>query len=392
MRNGNTDILGEAGRILLSTALASTMAVASVAAAQCPEAGLRAPVGYYQIPERRDGGSYDCEVVAPHQGDMNFTSKYEGSDSARNELNNEAYQAYREASKTIRSFEKTVIAAADDYQVDGDGPEARACVLDNLDAWAQADSLLPDDINHVGQAVRKWALAAAANAYLRVKLSSSESALDAARGERIERWLSQVADAARGYYSDREPRKVNNHDYWAAWAVMTAAVATGDCSNWDWSLGKFDDAMHQISSDGYLPKELSREDRALEYLNYAMQPLTLIAVFAEVNGVPIQDRYGDAFESLTRNVVAGLDDSSAIEAITGYPQITDGLRTPWGLAWMRPWAEVWGDRAGMSGFLAAYGPVKSTRLGGDIEFLYRIDPRWPTGQEPRPPENVRIDY
>ncbi len=388
MKNGQTFRFGKTSKILLSTALVSSLGVASVQAAQCYEEGLRAPLGYYQIPEPRGGGSYDCAVVEPHQGSMNFNSKYEGSDSARNELNEEAYQEYLDASETIRNFEKEVIASADDYQVDGDGPAARDCVLENLETWAEADALLPADINHVGQAVRKWALAAAANAYLRVKLSSAESDLDPARLDRIEAWFGKVANGVREYYTDREPRKVNNHDYWAAWAVMSTAVATKDCGHWNWSMAKFSEAMDQISVDGYLPKELSREDRALEYLNYAMQPLTLIAVFAEINSIPVHEEYGDSLTRLAQNVVNGLEDSSDIQAITGYEQITDGLLTAWGLAWMKPWAETWGELPGMSEFLAAHGPVKNTRLGGDIEFLYGIKPRWAT---PYPPTDLRID-
>lgn len=380
-----------AGNVLMSAALLTFIGTSTLEAAECPTTGLRAPLGYYQIPDPREGGTYECETVPPHTGDMDFTSKYQGSDSARNELNESAYQEYLKASKAIRAFEKGVIAAADDYQVDGDGPAARDCVLTNLDNWAQADALLPDNINHVGQAVRKWALAAAANAYLRVKLSSSDTALDPARLERIESWFSRLGDGVRAYYSDRDPRKVNNHDYWAAWAVMSASVGTGDCDDWNWSIGKFEEAMGQITPEGYLPKELSRQDRALEYLNYAMQPLTMLAVFAEVNKHSVHDQYQTRFEKLAQNVVTGLEDPSEIASITGYDQLTGGLYTPWGLAWMRPWTETWGGLTGMSGMLEQYGPVQSTRLGGDIEFLYGIEPRWPDPSEPLPPVDLRID-
>lgn len=381
-----------AWRALLPATALSLAATPVLNAAECPTEGLRAPLGYYQIPEaREDAGDYDCEMVPPHTGDMDFTSKYEGSDSARNELNEAAYQEYLKASENIRGFEKAVIAAADDYQVDGDGPAARDCVLDNLEQWASADALLPENINHVGQAVRKWALAASANAYLRVKLSSSETALEPERMDRIEDWLSRVVGGVREYYTDREPRKVNNHDYWAAWAVMSASVATGNCDDWSWSHAKFDEAMGQITSDGYLPKELSREDRALEYLNYAMQPLTLLAVFAEVNDTPAYDGNRERFVKLAQNVVDGLEEPDRIAAINGHEQITKGLYTGWGLAWMRPWTETWSGLPGMSSFLEEYGPMKSTRLGGDIEFLYGIEPLWPDGTDPFPPTDLRIN-
>ena len=194
---------------------------------------------------------------------------------------------------------------------------------------ASSDALLTDDINHVGQAVRKWALAAAANAYLRMWTSAPEAAMDLERARRIEGWFLRLSDGVRDYYTDREARKVNNHDYWAAWAVMSSAVATQDCDDWNWSMAKFDEAMGQINNGGYLPKELSRETRALEYMNYAMQPLTMIAVFAEVNGNSVYDRYQDSFRKMSGNVVAALDDPDRIERITGDEQVVDGLYKSW---------------------------------------------------------------
>ncbi|HLT14570.1 MAG TPA: alginate lyase family protein [Marinobacter sp.] len=378
------------GRIVLSVAVSATFGISSVHAAQCLNGELRAPVGYYQWPAEDDGGEYSCKRVEPHVGSLSLTSKYEGSDSARNTLNEEAYQEYIQATSSVRSFEKAVIAATDDYQVDGDGSAALNCVIDNLDAWASSDALLTDDINHVGQAVRKWALAAAANAYLRIKASSPETAIDAAKSRRIEDWFLRLSDGVRDYYTDRDPRKVNNHDYWAAWAVLSSAVATQDCGDWNWSLAKFDEAMAQINDEGYLPRELSRKTRALEYMNYAMQPLTMIAVFAEVNGNSVHDRYQDVFPGMVRNVVAGLEEPSRIETITGEEQVVNGLYESWALAWMEPWQATWGPLEGMSAFLDEHRPMKSTRLGGDISYLYRIDPLWPEGAQPNPPINIRL--
>jgi poly(beta-D-mannuronate) lyase len=378
------------GRVLLSAAISAVFGVSSVHAGQCLNGELRAPVGYYQTPEKSNNGNYQCDQIEPHTDSLSLTSKYEGSDDARNELNQEAYEEYKAATTKIRNFEKAVIAAADDYQVDGDGPEALDCVMDNLDAWASADALLPDDINHVGQAVRKWALAAAANAYLRMWTSAPETAMDLEQAARIEDWFLRLSDGVRAYYTDRDPRKVNNHDYWAAWAVMSASVATQDCDDWNWSLAKFDEAMGQINDEGYLPRELSRETRALEYMNYAMQPLTMIAVFAEVNGYSVYDSYQDVFPGMVQNLVEGLNDPELIKSVTGYDQIVDGLYKSWSLAWMEPWQATWGPIEGMPAFLDQLRPMKSTRLGGDISYLYGIDPLWPEGSQPNPPSNIKL--
>jgi len=214
--------------------------------------------------------------------------------------------------------------------------------------------------------------------------------MDLERARRIEGWFLRLSDGVRDYYTDREARKVNNHDYWAAWAVMSSAVATQDCDDWNWSMAKFDEAMGQINNGGYLPKELSRETRALEYMNYAMQPLTMIAVFAEVNGNSVYDRYQDSFRKMSGNVVAALDDPDRIERITGDEQVVDGLYKSWSLAWMEPWQATWGSVEGMPAFLDELRPMKSTRLGGDISYLYGIDPLWPDGAQPDPPSNIQV--
>ncbi|MDX1801233.1 MAG: alginate lyase family protein [Marinobacter sp.] len=382
---------GQIARTLVTTVLLSTPGVTSAEVAQCADAGLRPPAGYYQAPAASDGGDYNCESVPPFTDSLVFTSKYEGSDDARNELNQQAEQEYHAAVEKVRNFEKRVIAAADDYQVDGDGPAARACALSILDSWASADALLNPEVNHVGQAVRKWALTAAANGYLRVTRSGDRDALDPAQLARIRNWFDKLTTQIRKYYSDRPLRKVNNHDYWAAWAVMSAAVATQNCDDWDWALGKFDEAMGQVTDDGYLPNELGRNTRALEYMNFALQPLTLMTVFAEANHVGLHHRYQRKLNALATNVTAGLNDPGTVQAVTGYEQVTDGLYTAWSLAWMKPWQATWGDVATMPSFIDRFGPMQSTRLGGDLHWLYRIGPTaWVAGREPTAPRDVTI--
>lgn len=378
-------------RTLVTTVLFSALGITAVQAATCPDTGLRAPAGYYQAPSSGDGGDYDCESVPPFTDSLVFTSKYKGSDDARNELNEQAAADYHAAVEKVRTFEKKVIAAADDYQVDGDGPGARDCALTILDSWASANALLNPEVNHVGQAVRKWALTAAANSYLRVTLSGDRASLDPDRLTRIRRWFNKLTTQIRQYYSNRPLRKVNNHDYWAAWSVMAASVATQNCDDWRWALGKFDEAMGQVTDDGYLPNELGRNTRALEYLNFAMQPLTLMTVFAEANHVDLHQRYRSKLNAVATNVIKGLDDPEAINTVTGYEQVTDGLYNAWSLAWMKPWQVTWGDVAGMPAYLDKYGPMKSTRLGGDLHWLYRIGPTaWISGREPSAPRDVSV--
>jgi poly(beta-D-mannuronate) lyase len=44
----------------------------------------------------------------------------------------------------------------------------------------------------------------------------------------------------------------------------------------------------------------------------------------------------------------------------------------------------------MPAFLDELRPMKSTRLGGDISYLYGINPLWPEGAQPDPPSNITL--
>ena len=44
----------------------------------------------------------------------------------------------------------------------------------------------------------------------------------------IEGWFLRLSKKVMNYYSYRPLDKVNNHDYWAAWAVMLTAVVLQD--------------------------------------------------------------------------------------------------------------------------------------------------------------------
>ena len=375
-------------RPLVVSAVAFSLSLGVVEAAECPAEGLRAPPGYYLMADENPLQEYVCPTVEPHTGSMNFTSKYEGSDASRDELNTEAEAEYKAAVEKVRTLEKAVIAAANDYQIDGDGVLARECVLQLLDSWGSSNAMVTDDINGTGQAVRKWALAAIANGYLRVTLPKPEAITDSDRQQRIEGWFARLSQGVQAYYSDRPLEKVNNHDYWAAWAVAATAVVSNDCAGWNWSMAKFDEAMGQISGEGYLPNELSRETRALEYLNYAMQPLATLATWAQVNQQPLYDTYHPEFQKLAGNVVDGLNDPSIIASLTGFEQVTDGLYTSWSLAWLEPWQAGEELLPGMQTLMDMYRPLKSTRLGGDLTWLYAVQS---VEENPQPPGKVRVN-
>jgi len=331
---------------------------------------LLAPPGYYQTVEVDKNKTYACpSAPKPFTDSLEFNSKYEGSDSARATLNEASDKAYRDAVENIRQLEKVSAEIARDY-VRGAGIGARECLLDLLDTWAKADALLADDVNHVGEAVRKWALASTGSAYLQImQLRSGLPPADDAKRVRIENWFSQLTQPIMDYYSDRPIRKVNNHDYWAAWSVMVTAVNLQDCDLYAWSMKKFTEGIGQIDGQGYLPNELRRKSRALNYQNYALQPLVMLASFAKANGETLNAET-DSLARLVNAVLQGIHDPGIYAVMTGEEQIMDGVISGWSLAWVQPWTYYCAEQPQA---LLSTVPVEhfsSTRLGGDLERLF----------------------
>jgi hypothetical protein len=73
---------------------------------------------------------------APFTGALDFTSKYEGSDSARATLNPQADRAFHEQTKAITELEKVVSQVVTGFAHDGN-PARAQCVVNGLDSWAE---------------------------------------------------------------------------------------------------------------------------------------------------------------------------------------------------------------------------------------------------------------
>lgn len=331
-----------------------------------PPAGFQAAVGT-EKPRKRPcpGGE-----ARPFTGTLEFASKYEGSDKARDDLNQDAEKRYRDKTAPITAFEKGVSYQIDEYMRSG-SPDALACATNLLQQWANSRALLGEASNHTGKSVRKWALGSVASAYVRLKFSASRPlANQPALSRDVEAWMSTVGDRVVQEWKDLPIDKVNNHEYWAAWAVMAVSVATNRRDLFDWSLKQFDTAMTQIDRDGYLPNELKRDTRALSYHNYSLPPLTMIAAFAKANNVPMRPEATAALERLTGRVMAGVDDPHAFEEKTGKKQVVADLTEAGKFTWMEPYCWTFHCTTQMQARRDAMRPFKNYRIGGNVTDLF----------------------
>jgi poly(beta-D-mannuronate) lyase len=307
---------------------------------------------------------YPCREpnLMPYTSDLLFHSKYEGSGKDRATLNEEASRNYKTQTKTIRAFEKQLSKLSSVYvKHNYKASSVAQCFITTLLPWAEKQALLSDRTTHTGASVRKWALASVV-ANMNVVRSSLDFEND--KTQTILAWVEAVTIKVMKEWQDRPLKKVNNHDYWAAWAVMSSAVLLNNEDFFLWSVGKYNEAMIQIDSEGFLPNELKRKSRALGYHNYALTPLLFIADLAAINGYELDNV---SLMRLADNVIKGLDDPEFFSKKVGKAQRLEGLYTSYSLAWI-PIYLVNNSNTIVFALVSEHGPFASTRLGGNISL------------------------
>ncbi|WP_061290534.1 mannuronate-specific alginate lyase [Azotobacter vinelandii] len=355
-------------RLALSCLLGSLLLSGAVHAAEA----LVPPKGYYAPVDIRKGEAPACPVVPePFTGELVFRSKYEGSDAARSTLNEEAEKAFRTKTAPITQIERGVSRMVMRYMEKGRAGDLE-CTLAWLDAWAEDGALLTTEYNHTGKSMRKWALGSLAGAYLRLKFSSSQPlAAYPEQARRIESWFAKVGDQVVKDWSDLPLKRINNHSYWAAWAVMAAGVATNRRPLFDWAVEQFHIAAGQVDSNGFLPNELKRRQRALAYHNYSLPPLMMVAAFALANGVDLRGDNDGALGRLAGNVLAGVEKPEPFAERAGdEDQDMEDLETDAKFSWLEPYCALYSCSPALRERKAEMGPFKNFRLGGDVTRIF----------------------
>lgn len=281
-------------------------------------------------------------LPAPYTGNLQFRSKYEGSDSARATLNPQAQQAFRAETKSITDYERGISEMVWRYKQSGD-VKTRDCVLAGLNRWANAEALTSTQTNHTGRSMRKWALATLATSWIELGANVQDS-------PQVERWLSRLAGQVVEDWDGLPLSKTNNHSYWAAWSVMAASVALNRQDLFEWSLKEYRIAASQIDEDGVLPNEQKRGARAGAYHNYALQPLVMIASFAQANKRDVTQENHGALARLASNVLT--QDSAKDD-------------------WLEPYCGLIQCDTVTLERRDSQRPIKNRRLGGQLTLVYK---------------------
>lgn len=345
---------------------------------------LQPPSGFMQPPAHRVDAAktVNCPAIpTPFTGTLDFRSKYEGSDSARATLNPQAEAAFHDRTRNITAMESLVSKQVIAWARSGD-PRYVACVVNALSAWADAGALTGAAANHTGKSMRKWALASFSSAWLQLAFSPAQPlAAYTDQQKTITRWLSQLGTLTASEWRDLPLDKVNNHSYWAAWALMSTAVVTQRQDLFHASLAIYRTAMQQVDAQGFLANELRRRQRAFSYHNYAIQPLVMIALFARANGVDVTTENNRALQRLGAKIIASLDDPAPYAQQTGEPQDRAFLQHPTNLAWLEAWCQLQQCDAALNQRITSLRPLQNTRMGGDMTHLFAAKIQQRDGQD-----------
>lgn len=355
-------------RLLLVAAIASFSAGVQAQHQLVPPPGYYAPVGH------RHAGSFDCDPPPkPYTGTLDFPSKYQGSGKARDQFNAHANAIYKAQSRPINELEKGVNRMVEHYMRSGD-PAMLKCVIGWYSAWADAGGLLGPATSYSGRAVRKWTLASLSGAFLHLQFSRSHPlAAYPDKTRKIKAWLGRIGDKVMSEWDlDAPRRKINNHFYWAGWAVMATSVVENRRDEFNWAVRVYRIFASQVDAQGYLPNELARHTRALGYHNFAMAPIAMIAAFGKANGVDLASEGNDALTRLAQRILQGIRDPEIFQKETGgFHQILSKVSKQRSeLAWLEPYCWTVGCHGETAEKAASLRPMSNTRLGGNMTAVF----------------------
>jgi poly(beta-D-mannuronate) lyase len=321
----------------------------------------------------RPQSTFKCPKVARSKRDLTFRSRYDEDDETKSEIEPENERRYLKAVAPLRAFERRIGMIADEYVLTNPpDPRIADCALKHLFRWAEKDALLGKAETASAHISRAWLLASASIAY--TKFDGALRKQDPKKAERIESWLHDLAIAVKHHYTDDDTRNIstkNNHLYWAAWAVTATGVALQTDHFFDWGLRRFSVAMDDATEEGFLPLELRRGPRALEYHVYALGPLVMLAETAARNGLNYYNANDGRIHRIVETTLTGLSDPRKFEIAVGVEQHAPETIPAVDLYWLAAYDGRFGNRVekDFCGILRDAGTY-SARVGGYVDLYF----------------------
>ncbi|MFA1674499.1 alginate lyase family protein [Rhizobium mongolense] len=272
-----------------------------------------------------------CVSIPVPPATLQTQSKYKADDRSKSSIDDDALEARDRTVQPIRNSIRLLTNIAYAGSNSSLVAQARAeCVLHNVDRWASAKALTDMRTVDAYLSRDRWVAEialAVRSASKRVELSSERKAL-------YSTWFSTLARDTMEAYSFRlgPKSKTNNHRYWAGLSVAAVGFLLDNADFKTWGKTSFEIGACQVDDRGFLPAELARGEKALDYHVYALRPLAAIIKLASDNGEPLQSKCLDRFKRLTAMTREALQDPTEFERVAGQRQSTISSETSYSAA------------------------------------------------------------
>lgn len=315
-------------------------------------------------------------VTAAFTGPLTVNSKYEGSDRTRSQIG--SVDSHSVAIRDyMNAYSAAIVSFADYYDARIGTPGGRValeCLTVWLNEWARAGAMTTQDSTPTGQAVRVWALASIASAIIKVQArGKGEFKLSQSASNWLQRLSAQVVADYEIRFTSKASR-MNNHDYWGAWAVAAVDIATGSQGGMNYSYRVFQHAMNNTAIDRrtgvhYLPNETRRGNLGLHYTQFAMTPLVMLARYLPENGYVVTYQESLVLDSLVTFGLGAFLQKSSYQHIFGSSQKQPSADS---FTWARVYTDLHPDNDASAVMVGRYGKYlsRNSRIGGDLTRLY----------------------
>jgi poly(beta-D-mannuronate) lyase len=239
------------------------------------------------------------------------------------------------------------------------GDVAAGVMIDKwLGSWADGQALTKVD-SQAGGFERKWTLSGLLIAYWRNSPYPQWQ-----NTQKIDKWLDQLTHLMMEDYQEyKKGSQKNNHVYWAGLVAIEMATINSDKNLLDWGLEKVRFGISQVDSDGFLPLELGRKGKALQYHRVSLEALMMAAYFVKPQGIDLLSEKNSALDRLALTVLKGYENPALFADKVGTKQ---DFKLKDSTAWLAIYDFLRPGNLQVQKLLTEYPPVWTRTLGGNV--------------------------
>jgi poly(beta-D-mannuronate) lyase len=315
-------------------------------------------------------GPPKCPVTTPPVIGLDLGSRYEDDDASRSDIDEDANNAVNKALKPLDSYVRSLASLIDDEPKQGQPDIRYACLYRGLKSWADANALSDLGTLNAKLAVSPRLAGISITYYQATQIVRPQPEEQAA----INHWLEQRAIDVKSFFSDDAPQMAshNNLRAWAGLAVGQIGVLTGNEELIRWGAESNQLVICSAESNGSLPLEMKRGDKALHYQLHAIAPLV-------VNAAVLNSRFKNSFavcdgklDRIVDFTVTAINDPTVVGRQVGKKQtFTKGKEKLEGfqIAWLEPYLRFRENPKAVQ-LVKKYRPLTNSMLGGNLTKIY----------------------